>query len=299
MAEKRKRRFGDRHDAFRVRDTKGLQTIMTHLMPKRTECEVYLEETFDATELVRWLAEKNAADPENKITLFHCFVTALTRMVRERPLMNRYIQGRHLYERYAVTSAFVAKRRFADDADEALMVLEPKDTDTIFEVAKKIRGDVRETRKAEHAEVGTDSIDGIIDGLAKLPMPLLAFVVKIIKTLDFFGYNPRMITDGDPNYVSIFLSNLGSIKCPSVYHHLNNYGTNSLMVTIGTLHKEEMVMEDGHKEIRDVVTVGATIDERIGDGFYFARSLKLVRYIFAHPELLEKPLGEASGYDYK
>ena len=58
-------------------------------------------------------------------------------------------------------------------------------------------------------------------------------------------------------------------------------------------------MEDGHKEIRDAVTVGATIDERIGDGFYFARSLKLVRYIFAHPELLEKPLGENSGYDYK
>ena len=94
------------------------------------------------------------------------------------------------------------------------------------------------------------------------------------------------------------MSNLGSIKCPSVYHHLNNYGTNSFMCTIGTLHKEEVLMDDGHKEIRDIVEVGVTIDERIGDGFYFARSLKLLKYIFAHPELLEKPLAEPSGFDY-
>ena len=44
---------------------------------------------------------------------------------------------------------------------------------------------------------------------------------------------------------------------------------------------------------------GATLDERIGDGFYFARSLKLIKYIFAHPELLEKPFNEPSGFDYK
>ena len=70
------------------------------------------------------------------------------------------------------------------------------------------------------------------------------------------------------------------------------------MITVGTLHKEEMVMPDGTKQIRDVVDFGATIDERIGDGFYFVRSLNLVKHIFAHPELLDKPLGEPSGFEY-
>ncbi len=95
------------------------------------------------------------------------------------------------------------------------------------------------------------------------------------------------------------MSNLGSIQCPSVYHHLNNYGTNSFMVTIGTLHKEEILMEDGTKQIRDVVDFAATLDERIADGFYFAKSLRLVKYIFKHPELLDKPLGEPSEFDYE
>ena len=57
-------------------------------------------------------------------------------------------------------------------------------------------------------------------------------------------------------------------------------------------------MPDGTKQMRDVVDIGATLDERIADGFYFARSLKLVKHIFEHPELLDKPLSEPSGYQY-
>ena len=57
-------------------------------------------------------------------------------------------------------------------------------------------------------------------------------------------------------------------------------------------------MPDGHKEIRDVVDFGATLDERIADGFYFAKSLRLLKHVFENPELLDKPLGEHSGFDY-
>ena len=138
-----------------------------------------------------------------------------------------------------------------------------------------------------------------MDAFAKIPRLLLMFAIRVIRWLDFWGLVPRALTDGDPNYTTVLLSNLGSIKCPAVYHHLNNYGTNSIMVTIGTLHKEELIMEDGTKQVRDVVDFCATLDERIADGFYFARSLKLIRYIFAHPEMLDRPIGEPSGFEYK
>ena len=38
-----KRRFGDRRDGRRVK-APGLQTVMAYLMPKRTDCEVYLND---------------------------------------------------------------------------------------------------------------------------------------------------------------------------------------------------------------------------------------------------------------
>ena len=293
--EERKKRRGDRRDGWRV-DAPGLQTVMTALLPKRTETEVYLHDTIDATELMAYLARINEGKTEGKVTIFHCAITALARMLYERPLMNRFIQGYRMYERKEISLSFVAKRRFTDGSEEALMYLIPKETDTIREISAKIVGDVREARKSEHA---TGGIDELLDKFAALPRPLLAASIRVIRYLDFWGLNPSFLTDGDPNYSSILVSNLGSIRCPSVYHHLNNYGTNSVMVTIGTLHKEEVLMEDGHKEVRDVIDIGATLDERIGDGFYFARSLKLVHYIFSHPELLERPLNEPSGFDYR
>ncbi|MBR0142878.1 MAG: 2-oxo acid dehydrogenase subunit E2 [Clostridia bacterium] len=292
--KKAKRRWGDRRDGRRVK-APGLQTIMGYLWPKRTDCEVYLSDKIDATELMTYLEKRNAEHPDYKTTLFHAAVTGMARMVKERPLMNRFIQGYRLYERNEITISFVVKRRFADGAEESLMVLKPKDEDTLDSISSRIVGNVRETRKSEHS---TGGIDEVLDKFAKLPRFVLIPVIRIIRWMDFWGVNPKAVTEGDPNYTTILTSNLGSIQCPSVYHHLNNYGTNSVMITIGTLHKEEVLMPDGTKEIRDVVDIGATLDERIADGFYFARSLKLIKHIFAHPELLEKPLGEDSGFEY-
>jgi len=290
-----KRRWGDRRDGRRVKAA-GLQTVMGYILPKRTECEVYLHDVIDATALVEYLQKKNAEHPDYKSTVFHCAVLAIARMINERPKMNRFIQGYRMYERYEISMSFVVKRRFADQGEESLMVVVPRDDETLDTLSRKIHGDVQKTRQSEHS---TGGIDSIIDGFAKIPRPILMVALKIVRWLDFWGKNLKVLTDGDPNYTTVLLSNLGSIHCPSVYHHLNNYGTNSLMVTIGTLHKEEMLMPDGTKQIRDVIDLGATLDERIADGFYFARSLKLVKHIFAHPELLDRPFAEPSGFTFE
>ena len=296
MSQEYKRRPGDRRDGRWVRDVSGLTTIMMHMMPNRTDAEVYLNEKIDVTDLLQYLAEKNASHPDYKTTVFHCFILAIARMIRERPKMNRFIQGRRMYERYDISLSFVAKRRFTDHAEEALMFFTPTDEDTLDTLSYRIAGEVKETKKSEHS---TGGIDAVIDGFAKIPRLLLMLVLRIVRYLDFWGVNPKALTDGDTNYSTVLLSNLGSIKGPAVYHHLNNYGTNSIMVTIGTIHKEEMVMEDGSKQIRDVVDIGATLDERIADGFYFVRSLKLIKHIFAHPELLDQPLNQPSNFDFK
>lgn len=295
MSEERKRRRGDRRDARWVK-ANGLQTVMANIMPNRADSEVYLHDVIDATELVKFLEAKNALHPDYKTTVFHAFVVGVARMIKERPLMNRYISGRRTYERYDITLSFIAKRRFADGAEEALLTVTARDDDTLDSVSRHIVGDVTRTRQSEHS---TDGIDVWIDRFAKVPRILSMALFRVIRWLDFWGIMPKALTEGDTNYSTVLLSNLGSIGCPSVYHHLNNYGTNSIVITLGTLHKEELLMPDGTHELRDVVDFGATLDERIADGFYFARSLKLVKYIFAHPELLDQPLGEPSGFEYK
>lgn len=292
-----KRRFGDRRDGRWVRDVPGLQAVMCHLMPNRTDCEAYLNEKLDITVLLKYIEKKNLEHPEYKLTLFHCLIFAVAKMVNERPKMNRFIQGRRMYERYDISMSFVCRRRFAEKSEEALMVLVPKADDTLDDICRKIVGDVAETRKSEVATAG--SVDDLLDKFAAIPRIILIPIVRIVRLLDFWGVAPEGLTKGDPNFTSVFLSNLGSVKCPSVYHHLNNYGTNSFFLTVGIMHKEKVLNDDLSEEIKDIVDIGAIIDERIADGFYFARSLKLVKYLFMHPEMMEQPLSTPSNFDYR
>ena len=226
MAKNRK--WGDRRDGRWVKDVPGLQTVMAYILPKRTDCEVYLSDQIDVTELVKYIDKKNAEHPDYRTTIFHSVVFAVGKMIHERPKMNRFIQGFRMYERDEISLSFVCKRRFRDNADEALMVFVPTEEDTLTTLSRKIAGDVKETRKSESS---TGGIDSVIDWFASLPRFILIPAFRIIRWLDFWGKNPKILTDGDPNYTTVLLSNLGSIRCPSVYHHLNNYGTNSIMIT--------------------------------------------------------------------
>lgn len=295
MAEERKRHRGDRRDARLVHDQTGLNVIEAHIMPNRTDAEVFMQQDFDITELLKYMEKKNAEHPNYKTTVFHCLVFAVAKMIYERPKMNRFVQGRRTYERYDISMSFMAKRRFADGAEESFMTIIPKEGDTLDSISHKIYGDVQEVRKSA---TSTGGLDQTVNDLAKLPRLLLMIIGRIVRWLDFWGKVPKALSDGDSNFSTCLLSNLGSIKCPSIYHHLNNYGSNCFVVTIGTMHKAELIMPDGTKQIRDVVDISATVDERIADGFYFARSLNVVKYLFAHPEIMDQPFETPTGYDY-
>ena len=296
MGSNQKQSRGDRYDGRWLRnEIPGLQSIMVNLWPNRTDCEVCVFDELDVTDMMKFIEQKNLLHPEYKTTVFHCYLLAVARMIRERPKMNRFISGRRFYERKHISLSFVAKRRFADHSDESLMVFIPEDGETIDSFSRKIASDVQTVRRSE---VSTGGVDKMMDSLARLPRLLLMFITKIVRIMDFWGINPKAIRAGDPNYTTVLASNLGSIKAPSVYHHLSNYGTLSILTTLGGIHKKEVLMADGTKQIRDVVDFTATLDERIADGFYFARSLKLLQYVFAHPELLDQPLSAPSGCDF-
>lgn len=289
-----KRRFGDRRDGRLVRDVDGLHTIMMHIMPKRTEAEVYQLFSVDVTELLQYVKKKNEENPDRKTTVFHCVVAAVARIVRLRPDLNRFICGRRLYQRDDITLSFIAKRKFQDHAEESLMVVTVDDDTCLSSITEQITADVGEIRREN---VQGNSFDDTINLFGRIPRPLLRIIIGFFQHLSRAGHLPAALTEGDTNHTTVLLSNLGSIQCDCCYHHLNNYGTNSIMITVGVIHKEPRVLEDGSIVIRDIMNLGLTGDERIADGFYFARCLKMVEPLFAHPELLDIPMREELPYE--
>lgn len=288
-----KRRWGDRIDAVRIKDIDAFHNYTAYLMPKRTESEVFMKTEVDITELLKFIEKRNEGESEYKVTLFHCICAAVTRIIKMRPQLNTFISGKKYWQRREISLSFVAKKRFTDHSEEALMVLKPTDDYTLNDFTRKIVGEVHEARYGKE----NYGADDVLKVLQKLPGFIMNIVMGILNFMDQHGLMPKSLIDVDPNYTSVLLSNLGSIKCDAVYHHLNNFGSNSIMITIGVMKKALKIMPDGTTQVRDVVEIGATLDERIADGFYFARSLKIVEYLMSHPELLDVPLKEEIPYE--
>jgi hypothetical protein len=114
--------------------------------------------------------------------------------------------------------------------------------------------------------------------------------------LDKRGLMPASVIATDPFQSSVVLANLGSIKLRSGYHHLTNWGTTSVFVIIGEMKERPFYDENGKEEMRMSVDIGLTVDERISDGYYCSRAVKLLKRLLDEPELLELPLGEKVDY---
>ena len=44
------------------------------------------------------------------------------------------------------------------------------------------------------------------------------------------------------------------------------------------------------------IDLGLTIDERIADGYYYSKTVRLLRKLLENPQLLDKPLQEEVDY---
>ena len=289
MAE---RRFGDRRDAKLLRDTDALHFIMGIIYPNRADNEAYIAERVNLEPIKAYLAEKNVEGIPFKYTFFHVILTALVKTVTLRPKLNRFYANENYYQRNKVTAGFIIKKEFSDGSEEAVALLEARPDATIDTIHEEIRQRVQATR----SEQKMNTTDNSMDILNKLPRFLSKAAIRFIRWLDRHGWCPDFLIGADPNYSSVFLSNLGSIRLRSGYHHLTNWGTTSLFVVVGEMKERIFRDEKGEDEYRNSVDLGLTIDERLADGYYYSKSVRLLKYILEHPECLEHPFSEPVDY---
>ena len=282
------RKRGDRRDGKLLRNIDSMHYIMPLMYPDRCDNEAYISETVDLTAVDKYLEMKNRDNPEYRYNLFQVIVTAILKTITLRPKMNYFIANYNMYERNEVSAAFTIKKTFKDNGGEGLAFLHTKPEDTIDTIHEDIYRQVTFNKKEENKDPSTASMDA----LQKLPLFMKKALGRGARFLDKRGLMPKSIVATDPYQSSVVISNLGSIKLHAGYHHLTNWGTTSVLCIIGERKMRKFVNEDGTEEMRNSVDLGPTIDERIADGFYYARTVRLLLHILANPELLDKPLGE-------
>lgn len=258
----------------KVKDVTGMQNIMFDLKPNRCEAEVFMSADLDVTEFVKYI--KKLKEKNKDITFFHGFVYIMGKLLYRYPKLNRFVQNRTLFEHDNVEIAFVAKSEFKDSSEEFMTCLHVEEKDTIIEISKKLNDKIKKIRDVK-STANTDGANNVVDKLGHVWRPLRSFIVGILKWWDRVFGLPGSIADENIYYSSLIVSNLGTFKVPGIYHNLANLGTSSGLVTFGDIREENGKYK---------MNLGATLDERIADGFYFCRALKAIEYLFSHPELM-------------
>ena len=284
--EKTKKKWGDRRDGKLIK-VPAMAKVMTYIK-NREESYVYINRKFDVTDLVAYMKKKKVKNPD--LTYFHAFSIAIAKTIYNRPKLNNFIMNHKFYHRNDVILTFTARISYDDDKDKEIMALiKVAPEDNIFDLSNKIKEKVNKFRNQKEQT----STDDSLDALGKLPNWFLKIIVApLFKWLDRHDKLPKSLNEEFLYNSSVILSNLGSIKCGAIHHNLTNFGTNSIILTIGDIHKEQVVMPNGKVEIRDIVEFGINLDERIGDGVYFSKSVNLLDYIMRNPETLEERADE-------
>jgi hypothetical protein len=249
------------HDGRRVA-VHPYRQMMGFLLRSRNESAVYLEQQLDLSKCQPWLEARGAR-------LFTLILHALAATLHDRERLNRFTIGRRTYQRTSVLVSFAAKKSMSEDA--ALTTVKRRfDRDETFDtLTAALDGDIREARSANKSQ-----IDKELSVLLKLPGFVLVCLLALLRRLYAWGLAPRSLVDTDPMYTSAFVANLGSIKVDAAYHHLYEHGNCPLFVTIGQVTHVPAVVA-GAIVARPVVTLRYSFDERVEDGLYCARALKL------------------------
>lgn len=289
MDNQRKKHRKDRYDGYYLTNQDPMHVVMPYIMPNRTDNEAVMKETVDMTAVLEFLENKNSGDVEFRYTFMHVIMAALAKAIYLRPKMNYFIANKRMYERKDISFSFVAKNQMSDNAGETLLIFR-LDRDSLVSPLEQIHSfvcsEVHKVRK-ENKSSGTGDL---LDIFEKIPGWVLNMVIKLLTNMNDKGKLPKFIRPYDPYASTVFLSNLGSIKLTADYHHLANWGTNSIFVIIGELRNDVVCDDEGNMSVRKVIDLGITVDERIADGYYFSKTVKLIRHFMANPFLLDEPL---------
>lgn len=274
-----------RPDGDPVTDESDVRRMMPFLMRGRNESAVYHEQNCDITKARAWLRIYNQTHRQ-AATLFHLMLFAIARGFHERPGINRFVNGRHLYQRKHVEFSFAAKKAMSDEAPLVTVKVRFGKDDSFTTILERV------VQAIEDGRGPTQSITDKQLALAMaLPSPLLSLVMTLLRWLDRLNLLPGAMIASDPMFCSAFVANLGSVGLDNSYHHLYEYGNASLFAVIGTPKRQHVLDRRGRVEVQDMLQVRWTFDERINDGMYAGLAMREVQRV------VEDPIGQLGAPD--
>ncbi|MCR5611271.1 MAG: hypothetical protein K6F68_05500 [Clostridiales bacterium] len=278
-------RRGDRPDGRLVRSLDPINGVAIYIMPTRNGASTYFRDSIECSKMEEYIRKKRAEGLVGFGTL-HVIAAAYVRVISQHPACNRFISGQKIYSRDGeIELALAVKKDMKADAPETIIKVCFSPEDTAEDVFRKFNEQVLDAKDTP-LDSSFDNLAGLINAV---PGVLKKFLVWFLKTLDYFGKLPRFLMRLSPFHGSVFVTDLGSLGIPPVFHHLYDFGNIPAFIGFGSRRTQTVTGDDGTPVRKKFVDYTIVTDERICDGFYYASAFKSFRRYLNNPEKLDVP----------
>lgn len=277
--------FGFRADGKKVKNLDPIQRMMPHIMVSRADAQNSTSYDVPCEPIDAFI--KQEAENGEKYNYMHILIASIVRGAALYPRINRFICNGRIYARNCIQISFLVKKVLSQDAADATIKIDFTGHESLPEIRDKINEAIQKNVTLD-TKNGTDSMARLF---SLVPNFMIGLLVGILKFADMHGLLPKSLLDLLPFHCTAFVTNLKSIKGPSIYHHIYNFGNTGMFFAMG---KESLkpVVRDGEIVPGKLMPLRIVTDERFCDGFYFVNAFRKLMDLLANPAQMKERLEE-------
>lgn len=251
--------------------------VAAFIMKKRSDACNSIELNIPIEPMQRYINEQRKEG--HYLSHLAVVVAAVLRTAAEYPFLNRFVVNKRIYARkeFAVGMVVLKNGELDGTMNKAYFNMD----DDLLTVQEKMDAYIRDNRESGD----TNSTDKLIKTLLKVP-GLCSFGVGVFKFLDKFGLLPYSIIKASPFHTSFVVTNLASIRTNHIFHHIYDFGTTSMIFSMGNL-REVPFRVRGEIVHKRCLPIGLVMDERICSGSYYAMAFQRMKEYLKDPSRLE------------
>ena len=266
----------------RVKTISPMSAVIPFIMVNRTGSQNFISDSVDIEKVEKYIKEKQTQGMQN-ISMMHVMIAAYIRLVSQRPALNRFIRGQRVWTRKNVEVSLTIKKEMSLDSPDTVVKITLPPSATLEDVYTALNNEIVSYR----ANPGGD-FDDTARAFTRLPGLIFKFAVASLRFLDYFGLMPKAIAKVSPFHCSYFITSMGSLGIPPIYHHLYDFGSCPVFFSFGAKRRAYEIDNTGLVRRRQYMDFTFVLDERICDGYYYASALKLLKNILKHPWQLDE-----------
>ena len=235
--------------------------------------------------------ERFRAQTGRRLTVSHLMAKASAMALQACPEANAVLRWNRIYlrQRIGVFFQVLMTNEGEDKPDLSGATLYDVERKSLLEIVEEFESKVKLVRDRKDP-----SLEKTRGTFQRIPFFLLNAFLKVLSFLSFtLNLDLRALGIASDPFGSLMITNVGSLGLDTAFAPLVPFSRVPILLAIGEA-RDEVLVEDGRPAVGKTMSVNATLDHRVIDGFHAARIAGVLREWIENPDSHFDALDRAS-----